>query len=142
MELPPDLYQKITELSEEGNQLLEGHFSDRAVRKWTQALSLLPDPKSDWEASTWLYTSIGDARYQDGEFASASDAFFDALNCPDGQSNPFVHYRLGQCQIRLGNEKAGVDHLLQAYMLDGEAIFNSETGGNEFLSILKQEKLV
>lgn len=142
MELAPEIFQKVTNLSEEGNELLEAHDSHPAILKWTQALALLPDPKSDWEAAMWLYASIGDAHYQAGEFSAASQALFDALNCPDGASNPFVHYRLGQSQMRLGNEKVGIDHLLQAYMLDGREIFDAENGGEEFLSILQQKGLI
>jgi tetratricopeptide (TPR) repeat protein len=142
MELADDIYEKILALSDEGDQLIAEQLFTRAEAKWIAALRLLPEPKSDWEASTWLLASVGDARYQQGNYASAREAFFDALNCPDGQSNPFIHYRLGQCEIKLGRDKSGVDHLLRAYMLDGETIFNSEPDGSEFLKILKTNDLM
>ncbi|HXL33219.1 MAG TPA: hypothetical protein VN968_28545 [Bradyrhizobium sp.] len=70
-----------------------------------------------------------------------SDAF-GALNCPDASENPFIVYRLGQSQTRLGNVDKGVEYLLRAYMLDGEDIFSSDQNGEEFLAILRSRKLV
>ena len=142
MELPDDIYEKIEELSEEGNDLCDDGSFSAAIEKWNQAFLLLPDPKVEWEAYTWLSASIGDALYQLKEFSAAREKFFDALNGPDGKENPFVHYRLGQCEIHLGNEKNGVNHLLQAYMLDGEEIFEAEDDGAFYLQKLSEKQLI
>ncbi|WP_062064939.1 tetratricopeptide repeat protein [Cellvibrio sp. OA-2007] len=141
MELPDDIYTEIEELSEAGNQLCDDENFTAAIEKWNQALMLLPDPKSDWEAYTWLSASIGDALYQLKDFAAAREKFFDALNGPDGRENPFVHYRLGQCEIHIGNEENGINHLLQAYMLDGEDIFQAEDDGAVYLQKLSEKNL-
>ena len=137
MELPLEIYDKVDDLSSEGNDFCDAGQFDDAIAKWSEALDLLPEPKSDWEASTWLWASIGDAEYQRGKLTEARTAFFDALNGPDGQSNAFIHYRLGQCEIKLGNQDNGVEHLLRAYMLDGDRIFSDEKDGAEFLNHLK-----
>lgn len=142
MELPDDLYDRIEELSEDGNEFCEEERFSEAIQKWSYAIELLPEPKTDWEAYTWLSASIGDAHYQQDAFEPARQALYDALNGPDGPENPFIWYRLGQCEIRLGNEAGGVDKLLKAYMLDGEDIFLSEDGGKEFLEILRAKNLV
>ncbi|MDF5873149.1 hypothetical protein P4112_16025 [Pseudomonas aeruginosa] len=68
--------------------------------------------------------------------------FLDALNAPGGVENPFVHYRLGQCQVKLGNAALAVESLLKAYMLDGEEIFLAEDDGVVFLKMLQDRKLV
>lgn len=91
---------------------------------------------------TWLCASIGDAQYQLEEYEAARQSFFDALNGPGGQENPFVHYRLGQSQISLRDEEQGVASLLKAYMLDGEEIFGEDGEGEKYLQILRDRKLV
>ena len=142
MELDDETYRKIEALSEEGNDLLEDGDWRGAVMKWRLALDLVPEPKSDWDAATWLYASIGDAQYQGGDVTQAKESLYDALNCPEGQQNPFVHLRLGQTLHALGEDKKSLDHLLQAYMLDGEDIFLLEDGGEEDLQRLRDNKLI
>lgn len=142
MELPPSVSRQVDFLSEEGNDLADQGAFAPAAEKWVQALDLLPAPAVEWEAYTWLKASIGDARYQLADFDGAREAFFDALNGPDGQENPFVHYRLGQTELALNNEKAGIDELLKAYMLDGEEIFLEEDDGHVFLQKLRDAGLV
>ena len=51
---------------------------------------------------------------------------FNALNCPDALANPFVHIRLGQALYELGNTERAKEHLLRAYMLNGEDIFEGQ----------------
>lgn len=146
MTLPLPIYDTVTSLSSEGNSLIERGDFRGAIAKWSEALTLIPEPKTDWEASTWLYASIADAHYQQASYSEARTACFDALNCPGGTANPFVHYRLGQCEVRLGNHESAVSHLLQAYMLDGEEIFlvedDAEEDGREYLDILKSHGLI
>nr|WP_256873354.1 hypothetical protein [Pseudomonas taiwanensis] len=117
------------------------HF-DAAIEQWTQALDLLLEPKVAWEAYMWLSASIGDAQYQKMNYELACNSFLDALNAPGGVENPFVHFRLGQCQLILGNETLGVESLLKAYMLDGEDIFMAEDDGVTFLKTLQDRKLI
>lgn len=136
------IYDTITSLSSEGNGLIERGDFRGAIAKWSEALTLIPEPKADWEASTWLYASIADAHYQQASYSEARAACFDALNCPGGIGNPFVHYRLGQCEVRLGNDESAVSHLLQAYMLDGEEIFLADEDGGEYLDILTSRGLI
>jgi tetratricopeptide (TPR) repeat protein len=145
MELPPEIYANIERLSDDGNDLFDNEDYSGAIARWDRALALVPDPKTEWEASTWLYASIGEARYKEGSLDLAREALFDALNCPDGQVNPLVHYRLGQCQIKLGDEKGGIEHLLSAYMLAGEDVFEDDEGefdGREYLNLLKNRGLI
>jgi hypothetical protein len=58
-QLPDDICEKIHELSEAGNNLCEVNEFSRAVDQWTKALTLLPEPKVEWEAYTWLSASVG-----------------------------------------------------------------------------------
>jgi tetratricopeptide (TPR) repeat protein len=125
-ELDDKLYEQLTSLSEEGNEFAENEEFEEAVNKFAEALDLIPSPKTDWEASTWLFASIGDMYYSLGKYETASDNFYDALNCPGGYQNPFIQLRLGQCLYELDQKDKAKEYLLQAYMLDGTDIFSGQ----------------
>ncbi|PSL47172.1 hypothetical protein CLV51_10217 [Chitinophaga niastensis] len=125
-ELPDSIYEQIEQLSEAGNDLADADNYDGAIAKFTEALELIPAPKNNWEASTWLYASIGDMQFLKDDFKAAADNFFDALNGPDAQTVGFIHLRLGECLLELKQEDKSLDHLLRAYMLEGAEIFAAE----------------
>ncbi|EZI26817.1 hypothetical protein PUN49_12165 [Pseudomonas extremaustralis] len=141
-QLPDDIYEKIHELSEAGNNLCEVNEFSRAVDQWTKALTLLPEPKVEWEAYTWLSASVGDAQYQLGHIKIALESFFDALNGPAGTENPYILYRLGQCHTLLDMTDKGVEFLLKTYMLDGDSLFHDDPEGLSYLKLLQDRKLV
>jgi tetratricopeptide (TPR) repeat protein len=134
-ELDDEIYGRITELSDEGNELAEDDNFEAAVAKFSEALELLPAPKTDWKAATWLYASIGDMYYSLEKYEAAVNSLFDALNCPDGYGNPFVHLRLGESLCESGQTERAKEHLLQAYMLEGEDIFEDENP--KYLNMIK-----
>jgi tetratricopeptide (TPR) repeat protein len=142
MELPEDIFSAVNDLCEEGNDLSASGTFRAAIEKWRSALALLPEPADKLDAATWLHASIGDAHYQLNKHAEAIEALYDALNCPDGHCNPFVHYMLGRSLLRVGDAK-GADQLLQAYMPDGEDFFLSdEEEGEACLRVLSDAKLI
>jgi len=142
MELPDELYDQIETLSEAGNECSDEGDFEGAIDHWRQALTFLPEPQLDWEAATWLYASLGDAYYQSGDYGMAKDALLTALNCPDGQANPFIHYMLGKALVRLDDANA-IDALLRAYMLDGTDIFDGdEEEGPDSLQLLEDKGLL
>jgi tetratricopeptide (TPR) repeat protein len=126
MELENELYEKITALSEKGDMLVEREKYDKAIENYIQGLDLLPSPKDQWEAATWLYTAIGDTYFIMERYDLARDRLLDALNCPDAMENAFIYLRLGQACYELGTLKQAEEYLLRAYMLHGEDIFASE----------------
>lgn len=144
MSLAQRIFDQVEMLSGEGSDLADEGDHQGAIKKWSAAMDLLPEPKSSWDAYPWLSASLGDAYYQLNRLPEAREALFDALNGPDGQQNPFVHYRLGQTEVALGNMDSAVAHLLEAYMLDGEEIFleDEEGGGAKYLQMLKDRRLV
>jgi len=139
--LPPRIAERIDSLSEQGNALLEGEGDWRgAVAAWRSALAALPDPKSQWEAWSWLNASIGEALRVGGDLGGARAAFVDASNGPEGYANPFILLRLGQTLVDLGEEAEGCERLLRAYMLEGDEIFAED--GASYLAILKRKGLI
>lgn len=126
MELKEELYEKIIEWSEDGDAMLEEEDFDGAIEKYQAALELLPEPKYDWEAGTWLYAALGDANYLSSRYSEAEGYLQEALKCPDGLGNPFILLRLGECYYELNNMEKAKEYLLQAYMCEGEDIFEDE----------------
>jgi tetratricopeptide (TPR) repeat protein len=137
IELSDELYSKIEKLSEQGNDLVDEDDFEGALLKFQTALDLLPEPKDQWEAAMWLYASMGDMYLFTEDFDSAKENFFNALNCPDGQESGFVHLRLGESLLELGEEDKAVDHLLRSYMLEGPEIFEEEE--DKYLDFLKSK---
>lgn len=126
MELDDAIYDRVTALSQEGNRHMDMGNWSKARTVFEQALTLLPDPKDEWEAATWLNASLGDANFAAKDYMRARTALIDALNCPDGQANAFIHLRLGEVSLELGEPDRAREHLLRAYMLGGEELFASE----------------
>ncbi|MDQ7309743.1 MULTISPECIES: hypothetical protein [Stenotrophomonas] len=141
MELPDEIYEQVTDLSEQGNVLMDADDHAGATRCWLQALEALPAPAKDWEAYTWLCASLGDASFLSGDVVAALKYFMDALNGPDGRANPFILYRAGQCNELLGQRDRALEYLLRAYALDGEDIFNADDEGGKYLALLRQQGL-
>jgi tetratricopeptide (TPR) repeat protein len=139
--LPENIALKLDELSQLGNDFLDQGRAPEAISTWEEALEILPEPKINWEASEWLYASIGDAYYELNNYKRAQEALQNALNCSGSSPSPFVTYRLGQVFVEQGQTERGVEMLLRAYMLDGDTIF-VEDGGEKYLDLIRQRKLI
>jgi len=122
-ELPQATHEAITRSSEEGDLLAKRGSYNEAVACYNQAWKLVPEPKSDWEASTWLLAAIGDACFLGGFYKSGYEALSYALLCPNGLGNPFIHLRLGQCEYERGNFAEAAEQLTRAYALEGAQLF-------------------
>ncbi|WP_128102984.1 hypothetical protein [Paenibacillus sp. DCT19] len=126
MELDDNLYEQIVTLCNEGDAHSEEGELDQAIRKYLTALNLVPVPKHVWEASTWIYTALGDAYFINEEYEFAKNNYFNALNCPDGISNPLILLNLGESLVECGEINRAKEYLLKAYMLEGYEIFSEE----------------
>jgi tetratricopeptide (TPR) repeat protein len=126
MELSDELYEKVTNLSDKGNDALDHTNYTLALALFQQGMDLLPEPKIHWEAYTWFKASMADAYFHQSDFENCMEAAFDALNGPDAVGNPFIHLRLGQALFELSQMKRAEDELLRAYMLAGKDIFSED----------------
>ena len=126
MELDDNIYNKIIKLTDEGDKLIENDEILNAIDKYISALKLIPNPKEIWEASTWIYTAVGDAYFLAQNYEESLNYLFKALKCPDGLGNPFIMLRIGQCFFETNNLLKAQQYLLQAYMIDGIEIFEEE----------------
>lgn len=124
--LPPDVEQEIKSLCNDGATLVKLGQKPEAWQKYVAALNLLPEPEVEWEITTQILIAMGDLRFQKPDFAGSLQAFQDAVRCPGGLGDPFIHLRLGQCYLELGDEHRAADNLTRAYMGGGREVFQQE----------------
>jgi tetratricopeptide (TPR) repeat protein len=124
--LPRATSKQIDALCAQGDSLAEQRNYPDALKAYWAAWELLPEPKQDWEAATWILAAVGDANFLGGDFAAGRDNLANAMHCPNAIGNPFLHLRLGQCQFELGELDRAADNLARAYLPEGERIFAND----------------
>ncbi len=134
-ELPDNVAEHIQSHCKKGDAFIENAEYPDALREYWAAWDMLPEPKTNWEAATWILAAIGDANFLGGDFAAGRDNFSYAMHCPEAIGNPFLHLRLGQCQFELGNLDRAADELARAYIGAGATIFEEEA--DKYLTFLK-----
>lgn len=140
LELPEETHQKITNHCEAGDKLAElGEFRG-AISEYNKAWVLIPEPKSDWNAATWVLAAIADACFLGGFRDSAREALTFVMTCPGAIGNPFLHLRFGQVLLDEGEEDAAADELIRAYMGAGEEIFAAEDP--RYFSFLRSKAII
>ncbi|UOQ74807.1 hypothetical protein [Hymenobacter cellulosilyticus] len=136
-EMDDALYQEIMQYCEEGDTAVEEDEYDSAIHAFQQAFDLIPEPYQDWEASTWVLFSLGEAQFFNEDYIAAKESLTAVMHCPNAIGNPLIHLRLGQAQYELGNFSKAKDELMRAYMGQGEEIFDGED--EKYFNFLKQE---
>ncbi|MDO5500001.1 MAG: hypothetical protein Q4F67_10015 [Propionibacteriaceae bacterium] len=99
-----------------GTEELEAGADDAALASFMAGLDLLPEPKHEWVAATWLYASVANIHFEAGRWQEARDNFAAASASPSGIGNAFIQLRLGQAEFELGNMAEAAHHLLYAHM--------------------------
>ena len=72
-ELGDKTHAEITRLTDQGQALFDEGKLDEARGLFMQAWLLIPEPQSEWEATTWLAAAIGDIDFLKGRYADALD---------------------------------------------------------------------
>jgi hypothetical protein len=133
-ELDAAVHERIQALCAEGDMLANEAKYSIALSKYWAAWDLLPEPRTEWEAATWILAAVGDANFLAGDFVAGRDNLSTAMRCPNAIGNPFLHLRLGQCEFELGNLNRAADELCRAHMGAGDEIFK---GADKYFSFLK-----
>jgi tetratricopeptide (TPR) repeat protein len=134
-ELDTATHERIKVLCAKGDQLAEARKFEDAIAQYNEAWALVPDPKNDWNASTWILAAIADAAFLGEYKTSALEALQYAMTCPGAIGNPFLHLRYGQVLFDRGETDHAADELMRAYMGAGEEIFATEDA--RYLDFLK-----
>lgn len=125
-ELDDATYDAVMRASEAGERLMdEGQFA-AAFEQFQQVWALLPEPKHRWDAALWVLAALGDAQFQLQRYSEATAFFQEALRDADGQGNPFIHLRLGECAYELGQHEQATRELSLAFEREGDALFDGE----------------
>ena len=119
--LPATTIGEIKERAAEAQRLVDTDPA-AAFSAFHDALDLLPQPHQNWNAAAWLLVAMGECAIRSGDHAAAIVPLKDAMHCPGAIGNPWVHLRLGQCRLELGDERAA-DDLARAYMGGGRSLF-------------------
>jgi tetratricopeptide (TPR) repeat protein len=117
---------QIDALCKSGDESADKGNYPEAIAAYWSAWDLLPEPKTEWEAATWILAAVGDANFLGADYVAGRDNLATAMHCPGAIGNPFVHLRLGQCQFELGEEKKAADNLARAFLSQGKKIFENE----------------
>jgi tetratricopeptide (TPR) repeat protein len=125
-ELDPAIHEAIKTHSARGDELAAARAFEKAIAEYNKAWALVPTPKNDWNASTWILAAIADAAFLSGYKTSAREALQYAMTCPGALGNPFLHLRYGQVLLDAGEPDAAADELMRAYMSEGPRIFALE----------------
>lgn len=136
-ELPEQLHERILSWCAKGDVLAEAGKRQEALAAFNEAWKLIPDPKNEWEAATWVLAAIGDTAYLDGDYVNARRALEYGMNCPGAIGNPFMHLRLGQLLFEVNELERAADELMRAYMGAGPKIFGAED--RKYLTFLKSK---
>ncbi|HHX5418376.1 TPA: tetratricopeptide repeat protein, partial [Acinetobacter baumannii] len=72
---------------------------------------------------TWIYVAMGDMYFHLKDYEQAFKCFYNAVQCPQGLGNPYIHLRLGQLYYEEGYFDDSADELTRAYMGGGLGIF-------------------
>lgn len=113
---------KVRLLCSQGDKLSKLGDYDRAVSKYYEALTLLPDMHARNNITAFLYASIGEAYWSMKDYENAGQSFCEAYECPGMNENPQITLRIGQCLIECGDIDNARDYLRHAVRLGGDDI--------------------
>lgn len=126
MELEKNIHKKIKQYCKIGDAMVEKQKYDEAIDYYIKAKELLPEPIYVWEASSWIFTAIGEVYFIVENYYNAIVFFGEAEKSLGGKSNPFILLRIGQCYYELNELKKAEKYLYCAYSMQGEKIFEGE----------------
>lgn len=130
------VHQNVMALCKQGDNQVAARQFEKAKDSYLDALLLLPPNHQEWEAATWIYVAVGDVHLHLNNNEKAFKAYYNALQCPNGLGNPYIHFRLGQHYFEQENWEKAQDEFVRAYMGGGIDIFMEDDP--KYLEFLEQ----
>jgi hypothetical protein len=91
-DLPDDVHERVKILCAAGDQLAAQESYVDAIAKYEEAFAQLPEPRTDWDAATWIKAALADAHFFSGDYQACWNATQDAVKCcPGALENAFLH---------------------------------------------------
>jgi len=122
----------------------DGHFElfemDEAIDLYNKALRILQLKRELEEQTSWVLAALGDCHYILGDLREALRLYVRAFNLPSGYSNAYVLLRTGQVYFGMDNLVQARYYLLQAYLIEGDGIFENED--ERYFALIKDEELL
>ena len=130
--LPEEIKAEIKALRKEGSNLQMGHKYIKAVSKFIEAISILPEPKEQWKEFSLLLKETAEnywlnARFNKGVgggFAEALDCYRTIMSINASIGRDSYHARIGELQLELGNTEKAKEELIRTYLISGRKRFN------------------
>jgi len=119
--------EQIKQLCGEAYKAYDQQDHKTALRVFYQAWLKLPKPQHDHLESSWVLAGIGDCYFKLRQFQQAIEALSSALHCPSGDQSAFIHLRLGQCLLDIGETGSARRSIFKAYQLGGQKAFEQES---------------
>lgn len=97
-ELTGQALAEIQNLCKLGDEHTEGGRHSEALKAYWSAWALIPEPKTNWDAATWVLAAIGDANFLSADYAACRDNLTTAMSCPGAIGNPlrWIAWRASQ----------------------------------------------
>lgn len=140
--LSDDVAGSVFRLCCEGDDFLEEETRSvvddaviQALECYTCAQRLLPPPITRWVEAAQVFAGLGNAHFFAQSYADAIAAFKTALETPGGSDCNFVHIRLAQCYLELGNEAEASREFRAGFESSGILMFEDED--SKYLDFIK-----
>jgi tetratricopeptide (TPR) repeat protein len=126
-QMPEKIDLKIRNLKEEGDNLQMKHKYIEAVKKYQEAINMLPLPVEQWKFIWVLLIQISEnywlnAKFNNGKgggYQEALDVYKQIMQLEGAIGKASFHSRIGQIRYELGQFEKAKDELLRAYLIKG-----------------------
>lgn len=106
LELGEELHQKIKAHCAQGDVLAEAQRFEDAIAEYNKAWLLIPEPKKDWNAATWILAAIADSAYLGGYATTAREAL-EYVDLPRGHRQSFHAPAVWTSPVRRERTRSG-----------------------------------
>jgi hypothetical protein len=136
-DLESELKAQVVELCNKAVEAQEEerfHASNRDLQK---VYDLLPEPKNEWKAYSWLISIMADNHFEQEEYIASFEKLEEVFTLDaESTENAYLCLRRGQCALELEHDELAKQFLTRAFELEGKELFEDEH--SKYLKLAKQ----